>query len=107
MVVWPAEASLNADARDGLRRFQDTSAFAELEESDERWRIVAWPWTSEAPMTVQLENDAHEALDFTVDEDGLWRMSQDPRVVRERTIVELQDDADAFVFGIPPENVEH
>lgn len=93
MIVWPEEKRMNPEGREGLRRFRETSAAADLEASKETWRVVAWPWTSELPLRIALENDAHEAVAVTMAEGGIWRLSDEPRVVQFRSVEALERDA--------------
>lgn len=93
MIVWPEESAMKAEGREGLRRFRDTSAAAELESSKESWSVVAWPWTSETPMRVMLENAAHRTVTVSMGSDGIWMFADDPRAVHERSIEALDRDA--------------
>lgn len=97
MIVWPEEKRLKPEGREGLRRFRETSAAADLETSKETWRVVAWPWTSETPMRVLLENDAHEAVSVTMGEGGIWQLAEEPRAVLFRSTEALERDA----LGLP------
>ena len=93
MIVWPEEKRMKSDGREGLRRFRDTSAAAELEGSSEKWTVVAWPWTSETPMRVMLENAAHRTVTVVLPDHGVWNYETDARAVQERTIEALDRDA--------------
>lgn len=104
MIVWPDESKLHPEGRDGLHRFRRTGAFAELESSPEQWHVVSWPWNRESPVRVQLENDRHQALDFTLDEEGVWRIERDPRATRLRTWEEKRMEAEGIVLGIDDPN---
>jgi hypothetical protein len=93
MIVWPEEKRLKPEAREGLRRFRETSAAADLEGSKETWRVVAWPWTTELPLRMVLENDAHGAVAITMGEGGIWLVSEEPRAMQIRTDEALDRDA--------------
>lgn len=94
MIVWPDEKRMKKEAREALGRFRDTSAAAELESSAATWTVVAWPWTSEPPMRLVLENEAHEAVSVTLTEAGLWLFGTDPRSgLHVRSVESLDRDA--------------
>lgn len=97
MIVWPEEKALKSEGREGLKRFRETSAAAELESSKETWRVVAWPWTSEPPLRVMLENDAHDVVSVTMADGGLWLLSDEERTAIPRTVEALERDA----LGLP------
>lgn len=99
MIVWPEEKRMKTEGREGLRRFRDTSAAAELEASKEKWTVSAWPWTSEPPLRVMLENDAHEVISVTMTEGGMWLLADEARAVHMRTVESLERDA----RGLPGE----
>lgn len=93
MIVWPEEERMKPEGRDALRRFRKTSAAADLEASKETWRVTAWPWTSELPQRVALENETHETVAVTMHEGGLWLMSDEPRAFHLRSAEALDRDA--------------
>jgi hypothetical protein len=93
MIVWPDDKRLKSEARDALRRFRETSASADLEASSETWRVVAWPWSSELPQRVLLENAAHGVVAFTLESGGMWLLSDEPRAVHVRSVAALERDA--------------
>jgi hypothetical protein len=93
MIVWPEEKRLKTESREGLRRFRDTSACAELEASTDQWTVVAWPWTSETPMRVMLENLAHHTITISMADTGIWMYEEAPRDVHLRSIEALDRDA--------------
>ena len=93
MIVWPDEKRLRNDGREGLRRFKETAAAAELEASPERWTVVAWPWTSEPPVRVILENASRHAISFSLGEGGIWMWSEEPRDYHIRSVESLDRDA--------------
>jgi hypothetical protein len=93
MIVWPEEKRMKPEARDALRRFRETSAAADLDTATETWRVVAWPWTSELPQRVLLENPSHGVVAFTLGEGGMWLMSEEPRAVHVRSVEALERDA--------------
>ncbi|MCL2778251.1 MAG: hypothetical protein FWD73_09625 [Polyangiaceae bacterium] len=95
MIVWPKEAHVNEDGREGLRRFRQTGACAEFEYSTEPWHIVAWPWSSEMPLRIELASDRLGAVDVLIDDDGLWRFEDTSREIHERSIQALEQDAEA------------
>lgn len=97
MIVWPEDTRMKPEGREGLRRFRETSAAADLEASKATWRVVAWPWTSELPQRVVLENDAHGAVAVTMGEGGIWRLSEEPRAV----IVRSEEALDRDARGLP------
>ncbi len=99
MIVWPEEKRLKSESREGLRRFRDTSAASELEASKETWTITAFPWTSEMPLRVMLENAAHEVISVTMTEGGMWLLADEARSVHIRTDESLERDA----RGLPGE----
>jgi hypothetical protein len=98
MIVWPEEKRVKPEGREALRRFRDTSAASDLETSNEVWRVVAWPWTSELPQRVLLENEAHGAIAVSMGEGGIWLVSEEPRAVQFRSVESLDRDA----RGLPP-----
>ena len=79
MIVWPEEKRMKSEGREGLRRFRETTCSADLEASKDKWRVVAWPWTSEPPMRVMLENDALVTVTVSMAEDGTWMRSNEER----------------------------
>ena len=93
MIVWPEEKTLRWEGREGLRKFRETSAAAELESSKENWNVVAWPWTTETPLRVVLENAAHRTVTVSMAADGIWMFADDPRAVHERSVEALDRDA--------------
>lgn len=93
MIDWPDDALLRPEGRDGLRRFRESGACRELESSPDRWRVAAWPWTSEPPTRVMLMNEHDDEVFVTMDEDGIWRLEAAPLHVRARTAEELEQDA--------------
>ena len=97
MIVWPIDTHLNEDGREGLRRFRQTGACAEFEHSTDRWHIVAWPWSSEMPLRIELESNRLGAVDVLIEEDGLWRFEDAPRELHERSTQALEQDAEATV----------
>jgi hypothetical protein len=99
MIVWPDEKRMKSEGREGVRRFRDTSAAAELEASKEKWTVIAWPWTSEPPLRVMLENERHEVVSVTMNEGGMWLLADEARSVHIRSIESLERDA----RGLPGE----
>ena len=93
MIVWPEEKRLKSECRDGLRRFRETAASAELEGSPEKWTIVAWPWTLGLPLRVVLENASRHAVSFTMHDDGIWMWAEEPRDYHIRSVESLERDA--------------
>ena len=93
MIVWPEEKRMKSESRDGLRRFRETAAAAELEGSPETWTIVAWPWTLELPLRVVLENASLHAVSFTMREGGVWGWTDEPRDYHIRSAESLDRDA--------------
>lgn len=88
MIVWPNEQQLGAASRAGLVAFRGSGACRELETSPRRWRVVAFPWTTDAPVRLLLEDDAHERIGFALHDDGSWRLWALPEHVHERTAAE-------------------
>lgn len=99
MIVWPNEKRMKSEGREGLRRFRDTSASAELEASKEKWTVIAWPWTSEPPVRVMLENANHEVVSVTMNEGGMWLVADEARSAHLRSTEALERDA----RGLPGE----
>lgn len=97
MIVWPEEKPMKSAGRDGLRRFRETAAAVELEASPETWTVVAWPWTSELPLRVVVENAALRAVSFSMQEGGLWVSTDEPRDYHIRSAASLERDA----LGLP------
>jgi hypothetical protein len=97
MIVWPEEKRLRTEGREGLRRFRETAAAADLEASKEKWRVVAWPWTSELPLRVMLENDALDAVSVSMGEGGIWLLSDEERSFHIRSTEALRLDS----LGLP------
>jgi len=97
MIVWPDEALLRSPGREGLRRFRETAACAELEASPKKWTVMAWPWTHEPPIRVVLEDEEHHTMAFSLNEAGIWRMALETRSVHERSA----DARDADARGLP------
>jgi hypothetical protein len=93
MIVWPEEKRMKSEGREGLRRFRDTAAAAELEASKETWRVVAWPWTSELPLRVMLENAEHDVVSVTMSEGGMWLLRDEARTAHVRSAEDLDRDA--------------
>jgi hypothetical protein len=93
MIVWPEEKRMKSESRDGLRRFRETAAAAELEASPEKWTVVAWPWTSELPLRVVLENASLHAVSFNMREGGVWLWTEEPRDYHIRSAESLDRDA--------------
>lgn len=93
MIVWPADKRLRKEGREGLRRFRETAGAAELEASPEQWTIVAWPWTSELPLRVMLENASRHAVSFSLAEGDIWMWSEEPRDYHIRSVESLERDA--------------
>ena len=81
---------MNACGVAGLATFRASAGAAELESSDERWRVIAWPWTSAFPTRVTLENAAHHQVVFSQDEGGIWRFSDDPNAPHTRNAAETE-----------------
>ena len=102
MIVWPdPKANMNSAGKEGLLAFKTSGGSAALESSKERWRVVSWPWTSESPTRVILENDEHHQVVFSLAAGGIWRLSDNPMATNERSTVELDRDA----RGAPGERV--
>jgi hypothetical protein len=99
MIAWPDEKRMKSEGREGVRRFRDTSAAADLEASKEKWTIIAWPWTSEPPTRIMLENAEHDVISVTMDVDGIWLIADEARSVRIRSLESLERDA----RGLPGE----
>lgn len=97
MIVWPEEKMLRTEAREGLRRFRETAAAADLEASKENWRVVAWPWTRELPLRVMLENDALDVVSVSMGEGGIWLLADEGRSFHIRSAEALRLDA----LGLP------
>ena len=98
MIVWPAEHALRQEAREGLRRFRETSAAAELEASTATWTVSAWPWTNEPPLRVLLENEAHDVVSVTLREGGIWLMANEQRTAHVRSAEALDREARGLPF---------
>ena len=79
MILWPDQRLTREEGRRALAAFEESAAANELEADQHRWQVVAWPWTMARPLRIVLENEAHEALDFTMDEDGIWMLTREPR----------------------------
>ena len=94
MIVWPdPNANMNPAGQEGLVAFRASAGAAELEASPERWRVVNWPWTHDAPTRVILENEDHHQLVFSLAPGGIWRFSENPMAPHERSAVELDREA--------------
>lgn len=93
MIKWPDEKKIRSEGREGLQHFRESAAAAELESSKETWTITAWPWTTEPPVRVSLQNQAQRSVTVSLAEGGIWLVSDDPRSVHERTTEELDRDA--------------
>lgn len=85
-------------ARDALERFRETTAALELASSKARWEISALPWLDEPPLRIQLQDqNSNDAVDFTLDEEGLWRLEPEPRHLLPLSAERLAEDARALV----------
>ena len=93
MIAWPDDKRLRNDGRDGLRRFRETAAAAELEASAERWTVVAWPWTAEPPVRVVLQNASRIAISFSLGANDIWMLAEEPRDYHIRSAESLDRDA--------------
>lgn len=103
MIVWPdPKANMNPAGHEGLVAFRTSGGALELESSNERWRVVSWPWTSEAPTRVILENDEHHQIVFSLAAGGIWRLSDNPSAPHERDAVELDREARGSLDGERP-----
>ncbi len=99
MIEWPREIP-NESGRRGLAQFRATGAAARLEADGDTWRVTAWPWTVALPVRIVFENSRHEALMFTKDEAGLWRMDPCPMAVKTRSDASLVEEAEG-PRGVP------
>lgn len=97
MIQWPEETNLPPIAREGLRAFRETTAPLELATSEEVWTVSAWPWLDEAPLRVSLQNQENDGMEFTLDEDGIWRLTYEPRPLVRRTPESIEEEARAWV----------
>ena len=97
MIVWPEDNQMKPAGRDALKRFRQTSAAADLDAAKETWRVVAWPWSTELPQRILLENDLHGATSVTMGEGGIWVLASEPRTMQVRSAEALDRDA----HGLP------
>ncbi|HZU82292.1 MAG TPA: hypothetical protein VE987_05225 [Polyangiaceae bacterium] len=65
-------------ARRNLDRFRATSAASELEDDARTWTVVEWSWAEGPPLRVHLRSDDGGALEFVMDESGVWRINRAP-----------------------------
>ncbi len=100
MIVWPDEARLKSEAREALRRLRETSGAAELEGAKESWRLVSWPWTTEAPMRFVFENGALDAIELTIGADGMWRRSDVLQTPHLRSAESLDREARGLLTAL-------
>lgn len=107
MIIWPDEKRVKSVGRDALRYFRDTSAAAELEQSQEKWRVVAWPWTDELPLRVVLENEAHKSIVISMDDEGRWMLVDEPYTLHQRTAEALEAEAFGRTYERAEERAGH
>lgn len=77
MIHWPS-SHLTPLAREHLDRFARTSAAEALAGDEHTWTVENWTWVQGPPIHVRLRNEKLFELDFTMDEDGVWRVSEAP-----------------------------
>ncbi len=104
MILWPDERLTREEGRCALAAFKESAAACELESDPHQWQVVAWPWTMARPLHIVLENEAHDPLAFTMDEDGIWMLTPVPRKHIERTPLDLALDAES---EIAPNSAAH
>jgi hypothetical protein len=95
MIVWPDARLTREEGQRALEAFRESAAACELETDAHAWHVVAWPWTMARPLRIVLENEAHDALDFTMDDDGIWMLTREPRVFIVRSEIALREDAES------------
>ncbi len=69
---------LTDEAKRNLQRFYHTSAARELEDDPRTWSVVEWTWGAGPPMRLHLRDEGGDAIDFIMDDAGLWQLWRDP-----------------------------
>ena|SRR5215213_4731171 len=95
MILWPDQRLTREEGRLALAAFGESAGACELQSDPHQWRVVAWPWTMARPLRIVLENEMHDALDFTMDEDGIWMLTPAPRMYLSRSRDDLARDAES------------
>ena len=90
MIRWPA--SLTPIARENLERFRATSAAAALEAAPDEWIVENWTWTREPPLHVRLRDPKLVEIDFTMGDDGMWRLDAAPIETHLPPMAEIPDE---------------